>query len=170
MKPEFDLASQSRVGISKEQFREAQRVERDVIFFLHQQTEYAFISDDLDYTMFPEKYWDVLLRENGMKAEMQDGCLALLFAMGSYESSNIGVALGTSLSECLSTLKRFTPFTEQTRKVKAAAIRALSIAATPQHDRDWDAVKNLQNEAEWIHEHVVRPYFRSKVLSFGSAD
>ena len=169
MSAEFNV-SQNMIGesidVDTKQYTETLRVERDVIFFLHQQAGYAFLTDDIDYTMFPEKYWEVLLRDSGMKAEIQEGCLALLFAMGSYESSNIGVALGPSLSECLCALRRFEPPSIQTSKVKAAAIKALSIAATPHHDRDWEAVKNLQIEAEWIHKLVVRSYFQSRVLSF----
>ena len=171
MSAEFNV-SQNMVGesidVDIKRDTETLRVERDVIFFLHQQADYAFVMDDLDYTMFPEKYWEVLLRDGGMKAEIQEGCLALLFAMGSYESSNIGVALGPSLSECLRALRRFEPPSIQTSKVKAAAIKALSIAATPQHDRDWEAVENLQIEAEWIHKLVVRSYFQSRVRSFES--
>ena len=166
------IVSQNMVGESIDvdltQYSESLRVERDVIFFFHQQADYAFLTDDLDYTMFPEKYWEVLVRESGMKAEIQDGCLALLFAMGSYESGNVGVALGPFLPECLCALRRFEPPSIQTNKVRAAAILALSIAATPQHDRDWEAVKNLQIEAEWIHKLVVRNYFRSRALSFES--
>ena len=50
------------IDVDTKQYTETLRVERDVIFFLHQQADYAFLTDDIDYTMFPEKYWQVLLR------------------------------------------------------------------------------------------------------------
>ena len=142
------------------------RVVRDVVFFFHQQADYSFVMDDLDYSDFTERYWNALVEDEAMDSELQRGCLALLFAMGMYEAGNIGVALGDALQECLTVLTRFEAPCAETRRIKEAALQALTLAAMPQERRDFHKLESLVIEGEWIHRVAVRPYFRKRVKDF----
>ena len=139
------------------------RVVRDVAYFLHQQAEYSgHIDDDLDYTFFGEDYWQALVDEEDMVPDVQRGCLALLYAMGMHEAGNVGVALGDKLQRCVQVLRRFDPPNEDTQRLRDVALQALRCAATPQDRRDWDKVKSLMAEGEWVHQVAVRRYFQAR--------
>ena len=142
------------------------QVTRDIVFFFHQQAGYSFVMDDLDYGFFSEEYWAALVdRRAPLDLEIQRGCLALLYAMGTYEAGNIGVALGEALQGCRCTLQLYQPTDRDTMALKALAEQALSHAAVPNSRRDFDAVWELSGKAAWIHQLAVRPYFESRARS-----
>jgi len=154
------------MGITKSEFdawTRSVRVTRDIVFFFHQQSEYNSIMDDLDYGFFCEKYWTALVdTSEPLDLEIERGCLALLYAMGTCEAGNVAGALGDSLQECRETLNQFQPKDPDTEKLKKIAELALSYAAIPNDRRDFNAVENILGNGGWIHKLVVRPYFKSR--------
>ncbi len=142
-------------------FARSVRVERDVVFFLHQQAAYSSICDDLDWGFFDEDYSCALLENREMPIALQRGCLALLYAMGMCEAGNVGVAIGDRLPKALADLKLFATNIVEVEQLRDTAIRALTYASTPQQLRDWNAIETALGASHWVHQVAVRPYFRA---------
>jgi len=155
--------SEEEVDEEVEFYARSMRIVRDIAFFFHQQSEYEYVMEDLDYTFFTEKYWDALVEDPEMPLEIQRGCLALLYAMGMYEGHHVGRALGNELPLCIARLKQFEPGDGETKTMLEITLRALSAAAVPLNSRDWQAVRDLDQYSAWIYERSVRPYFQSRV-------
>lgn len=150
-------------GASEEEveaFARSVRVERDIVFFLHQQAAFPSIIDDLDWSFFDEDYARTLLENREMPIALQRGCLALLYAMGMCEAQNMGVALGDRLPKALRDLRVFATNVVEVGQLRDAAIRALTFASTPQESRDWGVIQTALGASRWVHQVAVGPYFR----------
>lgn len=141
----------------------SQRVQRDIAFFFHQQSEVSSIEDDLDYSFFEERYWDVLVEDQALCLESQRALLAILFAMGLHEAGNVGLVLGDNLLPCISALENYSSGDPINLRMKEIALQALVLAAEPQDQRDWRAVEGLLAEGRWMHQVSVVYYFQTRI-------
>ena len=139
----------------------SERIERDIVWFFHEQANYSAVMDDLDYYRFVEPYWDALVDDPAMHPDVQRGCLALLFAMGVYEAGCVGVALGDALPACRARLATFVPPDPTCARLKEMAMGALAAAARPKELRDRDYEILFAHAAE-VHRLAVHPYFAAR--------
>lgn len=139
----------------------SERIERDIVWFFHEQANYSAVMDDLDYYRFLEPYWDALVDDPAMHPDVQRGCLALLFAMGVYEAGCVGVALGDALPACRARLATFVPPDPTCARLKEMAMGALAAAARPKELRDRDYEVLFAHAAE-VHRLAVQPYFAAR--------
>lgn len=71
---------------------------------------------------------------------VERGCLALIFAMASYEAGNVGVAfVGEDRALCRDAVMAYAPTDPELARLKAIALAALALAATPNDRRDFAA-------------------------------
>lgn len=137
-------------------------VERDLAYFLHLQSAYSFLDDDLPYGQFNAPYWDELVENTSMTGEMRLARLALIFAMGIAQAGNICRAFGGLLHDACDALSQFIPRDTNEKRLHELATQALNLAVMSDDKRDWRAVNALQRETAWVHAVAVRPYFEAR--------
>ncbi|MDQ3034048.1 MAG: hypothetical protein M3Y87_16655 [Myxococcota bacterium] len=145
-------------------------VTRAVVFFFHQQAEYDFVMDDLDYGDLDAPCWEYL--ELTDRDELiERGCLAPIFAMASYEAGNVGVAFsGEQSSVCRTALTAYSPRDPELARLRDIALGALALAATPRQTRDVAQVTALAWDGECMHRASVRRYFETHSRRLASRD
>ena len=147
------------------------KVEKDIVYLYHHQTEYSGIDGDLAYTyLFNLPYWDYLpLEMEGLDSEekqfVETGCLILLLCMALDLLEGSGHYLRSYLERCRTAVSRLRPDDPSVARLVQIVQTALDAAGEGQlwgHQREEDLQARLARSRDmvWVNEAFIRGYFR----------
>jgi hypothetical protein len=141
---------------------EVQELERDILLLYHQLAEYSYVMGDLYYgNVFALPYWnylDPVGLDEDRAVFVQQGCLVMLLAMAWDQIDGSGGYLEKFRPDVEAALAACAPLDDDSRRLLACVNLAVRTATSPSAR----APQELVTESAWVHESVVRGYFRDR--------
>ncbi len=143
---------------------EVQVVEMELCLFLHQLADYSYIMGDLYYgTVYQSRYWMLLYRmdlDDERRQFVRDGCLTLILAMCWEMIDGTGRSPEPYIPECRAAVSALSPNDARGTRLRQVVLSALDAA------EEGAEPDSLMSESIWVHEVVIKEYFRSRTREF----